>query len=322
MIKQKTKKLYSFDIFDTLVTRKVAMPAGIFALMQEKLDKDLPENFREDFYIIRINSEKYAREICNKENGTREIIFDDIYSYMQEQYKLSSDEIEKIKQLEIETELENLLPIDKNINELKKLIQDGNEVVLISDMYHSESTIRMFLCHIDKVFNDIKIYVSSEYKKNKHSGQLFTQVQEIEGIAFKNWSHHGDNIQADIKKPKSLGIRTIHTPLPELMPYEKEVLELYPSNSLFQAIVGSARLCRMNVQKKNQDKYDFGASYAAPIIYNYVNWVIDEALEKGFKTLHFVARDGYIPKIVADIIIQKRNLDIKTKYIYGKICYY
>ena len=30
-----------------------------------------------------------------------------------------------------------------------------------------------------------------------------------------------------------------------------------------------------------------------------------------------IARDGYIPKLITDIVIQKRGLDIKTKYLYG-----
>ena len=31
----KEYKLYSFDIFDTLITRKVATPKGIFVLMKD-----------------------------------------------------------------------------------------------------------------------------------------------------------------------------------------------------------------------------------------------------------------------------------------------
>lgn len=33
--------------------------------------------------------------------------------------------------------------------------------------------------------------------------------------------------------------------------------------------------------------------------------------------MYFVARDGYIPKLIADVIIESRNLPIKTEYLYG-----
>lgn len=44
--KVKQIELYSFDIFDTLVTRRVGTPRGIFALMQEKIkgEINLPMN--------------------------------------------------------------------------------------------------------------------------------------------------------------------------------------------------------------------------------------------------------------------------------------
>jgi predicted HAD superfamily hydrolase len=101
------------------------------------------------------------------------------------------------------------------------------------------------------------------------------------------------------------------------MPWEKEVLLKYPDNMYIQLTIGSARLVRMNKVEHNQDKYNFGASFAAPILYNYINYILEQSLKNGFKTLHFIARDGYLPKVIADTIIRKRNLDIKTVYLYG-----
>ena len=52
-------------------------------------------------------------------------------------------------------------------------------------------------------------------------------------------------------------------------------------------------------------------------MYNYVDYIIAQALERNLKTLYFVARDGYILKLIADRIISKKGLGLKTKYIYG-----
>ena len=60
-----------------------------------------------------------------------------------------------------------------------------------------------------------------------------------------------------------------------------------------------------------------GVSVAAPLVYQYVEWVITQAVSRGISALYFVMRDGYILKQVADIIIQKRQLPIKTSYIFG-----
>lgn len=306
----KTFELYSFDVFDTLITRRVGVPRGIFALMQEKIKDKI--SLPKDFYTIRCESERFAREIAD----CREITFDDIYRKMQVDYNLSDETIKYLKDLELKTELENLVGIDENILKVKELLKKEERVVLISDMYHSSNTIRMFLSHISPIFEKIKIYVSSEYKTSKYEGKLFRIVQQQENIKPQKWVHTGDNKNSDIKKAKNLKIKTEYFEFPKLMKYEEELLELYPDNVDYQKLVGASLITRLN-KSKNKEKYDFGASFTAPIVYNYVNWILEESLKKGFKTLHFIARDGYIPKIVADMIIEKRGLDIKTKYIYG-----
>ena len=56
--------LYSYDIFDTILTRKTATPHGIFALMQQRLRENpgnLPEEVTNGFYELRIQGERLAR---------------------------------------------------------------------------------------------------------------------------------------------------------------------------------------------------------------------------------------------------------------------
>lgn len=318
-VEKKLNELYSFDIFDTLITRKCATPKGIFAFMQEAItnNNDLPQNLRENFYKIRIESEIQARNDYYEKHQTREILFDEIYEKMQKDFNLSNKSIDYLKKLEIETELKNLVGISENIEKIKQLIKDEKRVVLISDMYHSSNTIRTFLAHIDPIFNDIKIYVSSEYRASKAQGDLYSKVREIEGIKKQNWYHLGDNLHSDFKMAKKIGIKAERYLFEELMPYEKELLSKNPVNTDYEKLIAAARFTRCNKQAKIQDKYNFGASFAGPFLYNYVNDILEQSLKKGFKTLHFIARDGYIPKVIADIIIEKRGLDIKTKYIYG-----
>ena len=44
-----------------------------------------------------------------------------------------------------------------------------------------------------------------------------------------------------------------------------------------------------------------------PILYHYVDWIIESSLKSGIKNLYFIARDGYIPKLIADVY-HKRTL--------------
>ncbi len=317
-IKDKTE-LYSFDIFDTLVTRKVATPKGIFALMQQKLEEnpDFTKEFKNDFYNIRTNSEKYAREYFKSKNGTTEVTFDDIYAQIQKNYYLSEASIIFLKDLEIATEIENMVGIEENISKVKNLIKNNKRVILISDMYLSSNTLHKILSEVDNIFDELPIYVSSEYKASKNEGALYKIVQKKENVSFRHWKHFGDHVISDFKKAKQLGINSRLYNFSPLMPYEMELLKAHFDNVDIQYMVGTAKLTRLNIQAENQDKYDFGASYSAPLLYSYVTEVIETALSKGFKNLYFIARDGYIPKLIADIIIREKNLPIKARYIYG-----
>lgn len=311
-------KLYSFDIFDTLVTRRVARPVGIFALMQKIISETtLPEFVKNNFFRLRIESEKIVRKCIKRKFNVDEISIDDIYNFIKDNYYLTVEQVEYLKNLEISTEISNLVPIDENVSKMCKLIGEGHRVVLISDMYLSSEILSKILTQVDKRFNNIKIYASSDFKARKSDGSLYYEVQRLEKVDFSEWCHTGDNKNADIIQSRLLGITAVYYKNKPLLEYEKFLLDKVNDNVCFQFTVGSARLSRYKRQEKNQNKYNFGASFAAPVLYNYVNYVIEQSLARNFKTLHFISRDGYILKLIADRIISKKGLSLKTKYIYG-----
>ena len=317
---QKNIELYSFDIFDTLVTRRTAEPEGIFTVMQHKLKdyKNISDFLKNNFYRIRTEAEAFARFAQLIIQNTEEIKLDNIYELIQYNYNISSETIKNLKNLEIQTELENLILIKQNLKILKDVVNANKKVILISDMYYSSQVIKDILCSLDPIFENIKIYVSCEYNVSKSNGKIFEIIKRNENIQYKNWQHYGDNKHSDIKNAQRFGIKTVYLEAERLMPYEKYLLKKQKYNAFFQAIIGSAKLARISKNEIPSLKvFDFGASFAGPILYNFVDWVINFAKSKNIKNLYFIARDGYIPKIIADIIIEKQKLNIKTKYLYG-----
>ena len=207
MLKEKIGSIYSFDIFDTLVTRRVATPAGIFAIMQEQLkkEKNIPVFLQQNFFRIRKEAEEFARYSSFQEQHTNEISIDDIYNIIRINYNLTEDITEYIKNLEIETELKNLVAVDKNVELLKKAQEEGVRVILISDMYYGATTLKYILTHVNNVFQDITIYSSSDYKISKSEGGLYEIIKKIEK-EYITWHHFGDNKTADVKRARLYGI--------------------------------------------------------------------------------------------------------------------
>lgn len=308
--------MYSFDVFDTLITRKVAEPKGIFALMQnilcrDEIYSDVPERLRENFYELRINAEELAR-VSNSAKGVDEVTLDEIYLALGTSGNFKADVLKRLSDLEYQMELENVVGIPKNIERLKELLHKGERVVLISDMYLSVEQIRGLLVACDSIFHDITLYVSSEVKRRKVNANLYWVVCESENVSCDDWIHIGNDSFQDIYIPQSIGIKTEHYEPYALLDFENAFIEKNNDSVMFQLSIGVSRLLR-----KGQKDYDMGCSIAGPILLSYAKWIVRECMEKNIRRLYFIARDGYILKALVDCIIRENAMDISTKYIYG-----
>lgn len=197
--------LYSFDVFDTVITRKTATPCGIFALMKDKLRKragksGLAGHVIENFYEMRIHSEELMRKSFSFQ-GVEEVTLRDIYAAMAVSGCLDEGQISDLCALEEETELENAVGIPENIQRIEALLKRGNRVVLVSDMYLSQEAIRAMLRKAAPALGELPLYVSSEYGKRKTTGNLYRQVRELENVPFEEWTHVGDNRHQDLGMP-------------------------------------------------------------------------------------------------------------------------
>ena len=312
-------KLYSFDIFDTLITRKTATPKGIFSVMQQQLKEDvkfenIPYRIRNNFFYMRIEAEKVARNTYI-DNNISDIKLEQIYSTIKLVEDISDEQISVLMELEKQTEYEYSIPIQKNIDRAKECYKEGKRVVLISNMYLDEKTIRRILVKHDDFFENVSIYVSSESGKTKGTKTLYHYVREKENVEYNEWIHIGDDILMDEDIPKQLGINVEKFAGYNLIEWEKQLLKDNEDNLSLQLLVGVAKNSR---KVNNSDmSYIVGNAYAAVILYPYVEWVINSSVISNTEDLYFIARDGYVLKLIADIIITKRKLNIHTHYLYG-----
>lgn len=313
-------ELYSFDIFDTLVTRKVATPKGIFAIMQEEIIKNdifksLPSNIKENFFLIRCNTEQYLKAVLRL-TDVNEVTLDEIYDFIAANYSLLDAEKASLLQLELQTEINNLIPITENIAKLKSLIMHGKRVVLITDMYLQSKYLKFILTNIDEIFENVPIYSSADYKQSKQNNKLYNIVSIHENVNYHKWKHFGDNNIADIKNAKKLGIKAEKYDFPKLKKYEEKILEKYENNVFFQQMLGISKISKVLYGNKNE-KFELGLSLAAPMLIPYVSWVLEQSVRLNINRLYFISRDGFVLKGIADKIISNLNLDIKTEYVYG-----
>jgi predicted HAD superfamily hydrolase len=187
----------SYDIFDTLIARSCAEPGYIFEHVERKL-----------------NAEGFARARRQAEDAVAargEYVFEDIYAEIRStQKEVPADVIERLKQAEIDAEIEHVIPIADNIAK----VQDGD--ILVSDMYLGEAVIRRML---QKGFDKkVGLYVSSH---GKASGSVWPKILK----EFRIGSHLGDNVRSDVQVPRSLSINARHTAISALNQIEGELVQ-------------------------------------------------------------------------------------------------
>ena len=312
-------ELYSYDIFDTIVTRKVATPQGIFSVIQKILNDntsyaDIPQNLKDNYYEIRVSAERKAYSNTRNKNH-EEITIYDIYDVIGSEYSLSPTQLTRIIDLEFSTEISYSEGIQDNINKIIDLVSNGCRVILISDMYLPLSIIKKILEKQNTILLTLPIYLSSEVKLRKSTGNLYEFIANKESVAYSSWKHIGDNMKSDVTIPRKLGIQTEHFNGPSLLPHEKYILKRGKKNLASQTFIGTSRIIRYN--NKLDTMASFGVSYGSIILYPYVSWVLLDAIGRGINNLYFIARDGYILKEIADVLIREHQYPISSHYIYG-----
>lgn len=311
--------MVSFDIFDTLITRITATPYGVFVLMQRELEsnseyQEMPKDLCSNFASIRINAERMARA-CIQKAGIEDVTFEEIYKYLCLRGNITKHQQKQLMKLETDIEYAVSRGINENIEKVKGLLNAGERVVLISDMYLPTEFIRTLLVKADKIFEEIPLYVSNEYKKIKSTTNLFQYVKSKEKVSYTEWKHIGDNEKGDYAAPKRLGIDAQRYSYPQFLTIEKQLLDKEIYDWSTQLTIGTSRNARIG--NADDINYAIGTALGAPILTQYVEWILLQSKEKKINRLYFIARDGFILKEIADIIIAKMRLNIDTYYIYG-----
>jgi hypothetical protein len=167
----------SFDLFDTLVTRRCVDPHKIFDSVE------------------RVSGRAgFARARCaaEVEISSGQYTLDDIYRRLAEHHGIPTDEADQLKKLELETEAANLFPIREHCREV------GPYDAVVSDMYLPVEWLDGIVHKICGVAPR-RLYVSSHGKRN---GTVWGTIRETMTIT----EHVGDNPVTDQASAQAAGI--------------------------------------------------------------------------------------------------------------------
>lgn len=291
--KVKNYEFVSFDIFDTLLKRKVNNPEDVFQLMQLKLENKVPK-----FKKRRIDAEKRARLAISP----KEITLDDIYNNFS---GLSDEQINYLKKLELQFEKEILVPNKPIVDLFNKCIQADKKVFIISDMYLPLPFIKSVL-EKQNINGYTKIYLSSDIHLTKRSGLLFDLYLKENDLKAQDCIHIGDSWKSDYKNPKSRNISAIHIPKNVNNSTKSKLNEQYLDNFI--------NLNKINKRIKGS-YYKFGYEKFGPFLWGYAKWLNHNFKKENIEKVFFFSRDGYIMKKAYAYLYQNDKENIKDTYL-------
>lgn len=306
----------SFDIFDTLVLRSFSDPKDLFYIVGKRLN--MPE-----FYDLRIEAEKKAKELATVQNGSREVTIYEIYEIIERITGLPKD-------VGVKTEFEAELQYCKTNPYIKQifdmLVEQQKTIIIVSDMYLPHDMMKRLLEHCGYCKYE-KMYVSCDYGYGKNTKGLYQHV--LQDYSGKSIVHIGDNAQADVKCAKECGIETIHY---------KNVNEIgrpYRADAMTE-LVGSAYAGIVNNHlhngiKKYDAYYEYGFIYGGIYVFGFCNWLHEKAQKEGVEKILFLARDGAIYQrifqmffgdVPSEYFLWSRSANSKYTFMNHRFCAY
>lgn len=294
-------KIVSFDIFDTLILRKVYQPDDIFKLV-EKIYSEKYDTLYFNFFEKRKLAEHNMRLQSEVIESGREINFDEIYDTLQNETGISDQAKEQLKSIECQVEIDNCIP-NKYIEKIyKEAINQGKKIYIISDIYHSKEFISKILTNCG--YTDYSaLYVSSAFRRYKATG-LFEIFLKHEKIDAKEIIHIGDNFSADIMGAKKAGLNTYYYEKSSTFAQQQQDFNSLTNflenindiqKSFFLASIINNIYANRNISyDKDFFWYNFGYSRAGIYLLGFTKWLVDKFQLNNYDVKLFALRDGEI----------------------------
>jgi HAD superfamily hydrolase (TIGR01549 family) len=308
----KSFSLVSFDIFDTLITRRTANPADVFLEIQRR-----GLLFSDRYHEFAKTREDTEFKLRQERDFSSEVHLDEIYQRLAEINAWDFGFAEAAKAIELSVEREWLAPIPHFVSVLDELRSAGTQVAFISDMYLPRDFIHDVLLDFSILAPEDRLFVSSESGHQKSTGELYRHVKSQTDADVESWCHVGDNLESDVHKAETFGIRAVHAGHFQKNRYESDTDAL----AAVRTLIGCSRLSRLQNPHSDSHKkclWDTTCNVSGPLIFAFVNWCIQSAIRDEVKTLYFLARDGQIMYEIAEKIISKvYSGQIEAEYLYA-----
>jgi FMN phosphatase YigB (HAD superfamily) len=278
------------DFFDTMVSRSVAQPTHVFAVVENDLVAKHGVRWK-GVAAMRVHAEHKARMVAAATDAFRDVTIDEIGDQLAEIMQLSTSERDEwvVAEKSAEIALAQAVPAGAAI--IEEAISRGIRVLVVSDNYMpSEHLVNMAHAAGYSWVTPENVLVSCEHGGFKHNGVLWKVALEVAGVPASQILHIGDDHEADKVQPSKVGIashidtrmrrshRDMHNSDPDVLPLSR--IEAKQRDAMYEGEWNVARA--------------LGDGLVGMIVAAQVADVMQVLQKREVAGIHFAARDGWL----------------------------
>jgi len=296
-------KVISFDVFDTLLIRKVDPPS----LLKELSAINAVNRLSLEISADELHARRLAIETglcCTAKNAghDEEYSISAVYERICESVPELRDAAEKLLSLELETEKAFAVAMPGMKTILARL-SEKYRLIAISDTYLPGTFIETLLK--DQNMGDVvsRVYASSDFGCNKGSGNLFRRVKTIEDLSSFEWLHIGDNFLSDYFMPRAMGLNAalLRDSINQNRKNRQSVLhrlaQQLPKWKGLEVLGASTSLVSSPpFDPAGMKLHEWGVKSLAPPVVLFIHELCIRLMQSPGKGVYFLAREGYMLK--------------------------
>ena len=304
-------RILSLDFFDTLITRSVAQPTHVFAVMEEKLVSSHGPKW-DGFALRRVMAERSSRESVALEDEHADVTLAQVHEVLGRDLGLSGAESDMVVALEQSTECELAVAVGFGKELLESARARGLRVAVVSDNYMPASHLVAMAAAAGVSLAPEEIWVSCEHGAMKHDGSLWPVVLRSWGVEPGDVLHVGDLDDADGTIPASFGILTHVRHV--MRRSHREPLNTCP------AVLPLSRAEAASRDAAAHGGWDATANLAsgalAIVVAGQVLDMVRRAAVVPVAGIHYMSRDGHLAHTVHELA-RERGLDLPPSTYVG-----
>lgn len=282
----------SFDLFGTLVMRKVMFYTDIFEILEERLKEQ--GIYIPDFARLRVSAEK---ELSRRNMPTLLEIHEELLRRAGGSF-VSADEL---ADMEWEMDFSSMLPREEVCNVFRSVVASGKRVFITTDSYYGKELVEKILDAFHLSGYE-ELFVSCEMGTSKTMALFDRIAEQFRGASIL---HIGDDEVADVEAAAAasmdtyrvlsgvdlyyalggMGVESAVQTLSDRVKVGLFISRMFNNPFVFEQDAGKVFV---------SDSFDVGYLFCAPMISDFTLWMNRMAVSQGIHQILFCARDGFL----------------------------